>query len=72
MGDAVGEGVRLPGSGAGDDKEGRPNVTIGGNAVLNRTPLLRIQGLKVWRCHRREHESSPMKFYARRFLSESQ
>jgi hypothetical protein len=47
MGDAVSEGVRLAGSGAGDDQQRRPDMSTGGDPVLDRTTLLRIKRLKV-------------------------
>jgi hypothetical protein len=47
MGDAVSEGVRLAGSGTGDDQQRRPDMSTGGDPVLDRTTLLRIKRLKV-------------------------
>jgi hypothetical protein len=47
VGDTVGEGVRLARSGACDDQEGRSDVTVGSDAVLDGSPLLRIECLKI-------------------------
>jgi hypothetical protein len=40
--DAMGEGVGLSGSGSSDHQQRAPNMTRGRNAVLYRSPLLRI------------------------------
>jgi hypothetical protein len=47
MGNAVGKGVRLAGPGACYDQKGASYVTIGGDAVLDSSALLRIERLKI-------------------------
>ena len=57
MCDAVSQRVRLAGPRAGDDQEGSPDMTIGGDAVLDGPTLLWIERFES--CGRREHELSP-------------
>jgi hypothetical protein len=49
MGDPMGEGVRLSGTRSGDDEQRRRGHSVGG-AVLDRTPLLGIESVKVGGC----------------------
>ena len=49
MGDPMGEGVSLSGSGAGNDEQGRRGQSAAG-AVLYRTPLLGIKSFEVGGC----------------------
>jgi hypothetical protein len=53
MGDAVGEGVGLARSGAGDDQQRRART--GPRAMLDGAPLLRIEAVEVGGC--RWHEN---------------
>jgi hypothetical protein len=39
--------IRLAGPGPGDDEQGSSDVTIGGDAVLDSSALLRIERLKI-------------------------
>ena len=43
MSDAVGKRVRLARPGASDDQQGSSDMTIGGDAVLDGSTLLRIE-----------------------------
>jgi hypothetical protein len=52
MGDPMGESVGLSGSRSCNDEQRRRGQSIGG-AVLDRTPLLGIEGFEVGRCHLR-------------------
>jgi hypothetical protein len=47
MGDTMGKRVRLAGPRASDDQKGSPNMTIGGDAVLDGSPLLRIERFEI-------------------------
>jgi hypothetical protein len=47
MGNTMGERVRLAGPGAGDDQERSSNVTVGTNAVLDGSTLLRVERLEI-------------------------
>jgi hypothetical protein len=54
MSDPVGEGVCFPGSGAGDDQKRCADMPAGSNAVLDRSPLLRIQAIEIGNGARRK------------------
>ena len=47
--DPMGEGVDLPGAGPGNDQQWRRRQSSGG-PMLDRTPLLGIEGFEVGRC----------------------
>jgi hypothetical protein len=47
MGNAVGERIRLAGSGSGNDEQRNSDMTVGGYAVLDGSALLRIERLKI-------------------------
>jgi hypothetical protein len=47
MGDTMGEGIRLTGPRAGDDKEGSCNMTIGADAVLDGSTLRWIECFEI-------------------------
>jgi hypothetical protein len=65
VGDPVGEGIRLTGSSAGDDQQGRSDMAIGSDAMLDGPTLLRIERLKIGCGRRRKHELSPVRFQTR-------
>jgi hypothetical protein len=47
MSNTVSKGVGLAGSRTGDDQEGASYVTIGGDAVLDGSTLLRIERFEI-------------------------
>jgi hypothetical protein len=47
MGDAVSKCVCLAGPCTGDDQEGSADMTIGGDAVLDGSALLRIERFEI-------------------------
>jgi hypothetical protein len=47
MADAVSKRVRLARSGASDDQKGSPDMTIGGDAVLDGPTLLWIERFEI-------------------------
>jgi len=66
MGNAVSERVRLTRSSASDDQQRSSDMAVAGDAVLDRSALLRIKCLKIQYGRRSEHESVPLlKFNAR-------
>ncbi len=56
---AVRERVGLAGARAGDHQQGRADMAVGGHAVLDRAPLLRIERIKIWSGNRCQHEQVP-------------
>src|SRR5262245_29193907 len=59
--DAMGEGVGLAGSGAGDDQERRADKGLRADAVFNCSPLRRIECSQIVNSRRRPHESPPFR-----------
>jgi hypothetical protein len=47
VGNTVGKGIRLAGSGAGDDQQGSSDMTVGGDPVLDGSTLFRVECLKI-------------------------
>ena len=47
MGDPVGKGIGLAGSGAGDDQQRSSDMTVGGDPVLDGSTLFRVERLKI-------------------------
>ena len=57
---AVGQRVGLAGSGAGNHQKRRADMAVGGDAVLDRTALFRIERIQIWSGQRSQHESFPL------------
>ena len=47
VGNTVGKGIRLAGSGAGDHQQGSSDMTVGGDPVLDGPTLFRVERLKI-------------------------
>jgi hypothetical protein len=43
----IGKGIRLAGSGAGDDQQRSSDMTVGGDPVLDGPTLFRVERLKI-------------------------